>query len=177
MDLVLMAGTALDLDGCMDLVLMAGMWITEEVSALVLKGHLKVPPPIVSRCYQEVSNGMLGFNQALKIKLVPFPFVLAQVASINLLVVLLGSPVFVNIFTESGPFSVLFTAIIVLGYYGLNRTSIELEDPYGNDHNDLPMRGMQLDFCHRLRQSVAMTMPDVEGLELGSIENPTVEEY
>ena len=59
----------MDLDGTKDNVLMSGMWITEEVSSLVMKGQLKVPPPIVSRCYQEVSNGMLGFNQAMKIKI------------------------------------------------------------------------------------------------------------
>lgn len=168
---------AMDLDGTKDNVLMAGMWITEEVSSLVLKGQCRVPPPIISRCYQELSNGMLGFNQALKIKLVPFPFVLAQIASLNLLVVLCGSPMFVHIFTGSPFFTLLFTGIIVLGYYGLNRISIELEDPYGTDENDLPMRSMQLDFCHRLRQSAEMDLPHVEGLELGLIERPSDEQF
>ena len=32
----------------------------------------------MSRSYQELSNAMLGYNQSLKIQLVPFPFVCAQ---------------------------------------------------------------------------------------------------
>merc|ERR1719316_2486132 len=32
-----------------------------------------------SRCYQELSNGMLGYNQSLKISDVPFPFIFAHI--------------------------------------------------------------------------------------------------
>lgn len=59
------------------------LWIQEALTRLVVRGLIKVgfglssvlgsssckvPPPIVSRCYQEISTGMLGYNQALKVK-------------------------------------------------------------------------------------------------------------
>ena len=40
---------------------------------------LMTPPPVLSRVYQELSNGMLGFNQSLKLADVPFPFIFAQI--------------------------------------------------------------------------------------------------
>ena len=37
-----------------------------------------MPPPILSRVYQELSNAMLGFNSAMKVATTPFPFPYAQ---------------------------------------------------------------------------------------------------
>ena len=35
--------------------------------------QVSVPSPIFSRIYQELSNGMLGYSQAARIAMVPFP--------------------------------------------------------------------------------------------------------
>ena len=48
-------------------------WIVRLLSMLVQEGVLIMPPPIVSRIFQELSNGMLGFKQAYKIAVLPFP--------------------------------------------------------------------------------------------------------
>merc|ERR1719409_2529813 len=57
-----------------DPIFLVNRWILQETTALVLGRHLKIPSPIVSRIFQQMSNGMLGFNQALKVAVVPFPF-------------------------------------------------------------------------------------------------------
>ena len=51
---------------------------------------MAVPPPIQSRMYQEMSNGMLGFNNAMKIHDTPFPFPWLQIVSSLLLFLFCG---------------------------------------------------------------------------------------
>lgn len=61
-------------------VALVSMWLQELISreyqTLDSCGH--VAPPIISRLYQLVSEGMAGYNQARKIASIPFPFVHAQ---------------------------------------------------------------------------------------------------
>ena len=52
------------------------------ISVRLKEGGLAMPPPIVSRIYQELSNGALGFHQAQKIARVPFPFPYAQLLAL-----------------------------------------------------------------------------------------------
>lgn len=56
------------------------MWWQEFLSREYLNGSTgAVAPPIISRLYQYISDGAVGYNQARKIAYVPFPFVHAQV--------------------------------------------------------------------------------------------------
>ena len=41
-------------------------------------GFITAAPPIVSRAFQELSNGMVTLNNVRKIKEIPFPFAFAQ---------------------------------------------------------------------------------------------------
>jgi len=47
-------------------------------------GGVKAPPPIVSRVFQEVSNGVLAYNNACKMKEVPVPFALVHFGAVLL---------------------------------------------------------------------------------------------
>eukprot|EP00928_Gymnodinium_smaydae_P078599 TRINITY_DN6271_c0_g1_i2.p1 TRINITY_DN6271_c0_g1~~TRINITY_DN6271_c0_g1_i2.p1 ORF type:complete len:367 (-),score=60.09 TRINITY_DN6271_c0_g1_i2:324-1424(-) len=63
-----------------DRVLTVMKWVLLEVSAQIIHKNLLIAPPILSRVYQEVGNGMLAFFMAqIKISVVPFPFPFAQV--------------------------------------------------------------------------------------------------
>merc|ERR1719379_2644487 len=53
-------------------------WILYEATRLQINQTSLVPPPILARVYQELSNGMIGYFMALKIADVPFPFPFAQ---------------------------------------------------------------------------------------------------
>merc|ERR1719487_1392190 len=76
------ADDKLELIESSDRVLVIGMWIVEELTSAVKRKLVTVPPPIVTRVYNEVSNGMLGFNQALKLDKVQLPFCFSQMTSI-----------------------------------------------------------------------------------------------
>ena len=45
-------------------------------------GGVAAPPPIVSRIFQELSNGLLGFENAYKVARTPFPFPYAQIVQV-----------------------------------------------------------------------------------------------
>ena len=47
---------------------------------LVHKGYITTPPPIVSRVYQELSNGMEGFMDAYSLAVVPIPLPIRDTA-------------------------------------------------------------------------------------------------
>eukprot|EP00971_Amphidinium_carterae_P009955 196514-Amphidinium_carterae.1 len=49
---------------------------------------------------QELSNGMLGFNNSLKIADVPFPFPYAQLLTLALVAFSCFIPVYVSVFTQ-----------------------------------------------------------------------------
>eukprot|EP00913_Durusdinium_trenchii_P025390 g23835.t2 len=74
-------------------------WIIWDL-ADVMK-DIDIAPPIQSRMYQELSNGMLGFNNCLKIADVPFPLPFAQLLGLLLVAFSLLIPVYVIVFTRS----------------------------------------------------------------------------
>jgi predicted membrane chloride channel (bestrophin family) len=152
-----------------DKVLMVMMWITEELSYLVMSKKLPVPAPIVSRPYQELSNGSLGYEQALKIALVPFPFVFHQVSKVSMLIMLLAAPPFACFFTESRFLAPILATLVIIGYLGLHHTSLQLEEPYGQDANDQPLYDLQFDFCSFVRQTIETDLPGEDLLGLGKL--------
>jgi predicted membrane chloride channel (bestrophin family) len=153
--------------GTHDKVLMVMMWITEELSNLVMSDKLTVPAPIVSRPYQELSNGSLGYEQALKIALVPFPFVFHQVSKVSMLILLISAPPFSCFFTESRILAPILAVLVIVGYLGLHHTSLQLEEPYGQDANDQPLFDLQFDFCAFVRQTLETDLPGEQRLGLG----------
>lgn len=102
-------------------------------------GDLATPPPIQSRMYQELSNGMIGFNSALKIADVPFPIPYAQLLSVLLLGWALTLPVFVTAFTNSMVLAPILCFLLFEGIWCLNEVAKELENPYGGDDNDISL--------------------------------------
>jgi len=127
-------------------------WIIREISYLAVTGKLLIPPPILSRTYQEVSNGMLAFSMAkIKIATVPFPFPFAQVLSFALYAFYILCPFIVlEIMDEPGETSLeqigiplLMNFLTCAGYGAVNEIAIELEEPFGFDANDYPVHCQQ----------------------------------
>jgi len=152
------------LSGCNDKVLQVGEWISEALSFAAIQGWLKAPPPVLSRVYQEISNGMLGYNQASKVTIVPFPFPFVQMVSVLLVAFVVGAPVVIAQWTawDSGRYfmSGSITFFVVLGYWGLNEICAELENPFGDDPNDLPLVGIHHEFVEALAETLRITPPE-----------------
>ena len=121
-------------------------------------GGLRAPPPIVSRIYQELSNGLLAYNQAVKMKEVPVPFMYVQFNSLLLFFFSLLTPFSVGAFTSSyssdWPSILLsgwLSAFVVGSFNAMWLVANELEDPFGIEPNDISMMAFHHEFCALLK--------------------------
>jgi len=150
------------LDMCTDKVNCLMLWILQGTIQEIRANTLDTPPPIVTRFFQELSNGMLGFNQAHKVAMVPFPFPFAQMVSLLLVMLCLSLPLYIDIFTKNPVITPALSFLLPICYLGLNSVAIELEEPFGTDWNDVDIEVRHEDFLwvlvDVLRQA---TMPPV----------------
>eukprot|EP00588_Corethron_pennatum_P000833 CAMPEP_0194301412 /NCGR_PEP_ID=MMETSP0169-20130528/61780_1 /TAXON_ID=218684 /ORGANISM="Corethron pennatum, Strain L29A3" /LENGTH=420 /DNA_ID=CAMNT_0039051655 /DNA_START=24 /DNA_END=1287 /DNA_ORIENTATION=+ len=169
---------------------LCSMWLNEFVVREHLAGSLgKVGPPIISRLFQFVSDGFLGYNQARKIMWIPFPFPHAQIAVffcwISVLCVPLlllqyvnnvwmgGTITFFTVLSLTGIVPLLLlqyvnnvlmggtiTFFTVLSLTGMHEVSKELENPFRNTPNDLPLCTMQAHFNEAMMTMFVGYHPD-----------------
>jgi len=119
-------------------------WVIQDLARI--SSDLCIAPPIQSRMYQELSNGMLGFNQAMKIADVPFPFPYAQLLLVLLTFYVCIIPVYMVCFTQSAIGAPVLTFLLFEGIWGINETAKELENPFGPDVNDITLADFHLRF-------------------------------
>jgi len=126
-------------------------WLTRLITLRhVCEGGLAVPPPILSRSYQVLSDGVGAFMQARKIKETPFPFPYAQLVVAVLLVFTFTAPVVVARYVKSIAFSTVLSVVATAASVALNEVAKEIEDPYGFDANDLPLKSLHDQFVSRI---------------------------
>eukprot|EP00448_Togula_jolla_P007636 CAMPEP_0170612668 /NCGR_PEP_ID=MMETSP0224-20130122/23848_1 /TAXON_ID=285029 /ORGANISM="Togula jolla, Strain CCCM 725" /LENGTH=509 /DNA_ID=CAMNT_0010938191 /DNA_START=109 /DNA_END=1635 /DNA_ORIENTATION=+ len=117
------------------------------IQSLITKGlddaTLKIPPPILSRVYQTLSRGFVNLLNAKKIADTRFPFPYAQLIAILLLTHVILTPVMISNLLENKIWGFIFTFVPVFGTAWLNFVGVELENPFGNDENDLPLEHFQ----------------------------------
>lgn len=111
---------------------------------------IDIAPPIQSRMYQELSNGMLGFNNCLKIADVPFPLPFAQLLGLLLVAFSLLIPVYVIVFTRSPIAGPILSFLLFESIWCLNEVAKELENPFGQDSNDITLTDFHLNFVDSL---------------------------
>jgi len=126
--------------------------VVRLISQRISEGGMAAPPPVVSRVYQELSNGLLGFTQAKKVADIPFPFPYAQIVQYLQLAFVISCPFVVMSFVSEVAPAMIFTFLAVFCYVSLNEVATELEDPFGTDPNDLPLHRLHLRFVHQLYQ-------------------------
>ena len=111
-------------------------------------GGMKAPPPIISRIFQEISNGLLAYNNATKMKEIPVPMVYVQLQAFFLNIFgLFLCPIAVAAYTETMWYSLLMTGVTTVGFYAIFMVANEMEDPFGNQANDMPMLQYHEEFC------------------------------
>lgn len=115
-------------------------WLTDFVIREHLAGSLgKVGPPIVSRIIQFMSDGMLGYNQARKIMFTPFPFPHAQLSAFFVLIMALAIPFLMNQYANETWLGCVLTFLTVTCLSGLHEVAREMENPFRNAPNDVPL--------------------------------------
>jgi len=146
----------MNLDQVTDDVYLAYAWIQDELMVRISQGGLSVPPPIATRIWQDLTNGMQGYNDAHIILDTPFPFPYAQILAVLLALLTVSCGYVMATFVASAFWVIFLTATAVATYHGLNEVAKELEMPFGTDPNDLPITEYQLLLNDRLQQLLFM---------------------
>jgi len=120
-------------------------WIQTLIVNSLSSGLLNVPPPILSRVFQEMEKSMVEFNQILQVITIPFPFPYAQSAALLLALYSIFTPVVVVFWTERIYVAMIFTFVCTLGMFVIELIATEIENPFGEDINDLPIPDFQTD--------------------------------
>lgn len=120
-------------------------WIQRLIVEANSKSLIKVAPPILSRVYDQLGKGIVRLNNARKIRQFPIPFPLAQMVAVMLIIHLVVTIVVMAGTVSSEVVSFGFTFVIVLAFWSTHFIAIELEQPYGDDPNDLPLHEMMMD--------------------------------
>lgn len=108
-------------------------WLNHNLA--YISSDLTIAPPIQSRMYQEVSNGMLGFNNAVKLADVPVAFPYAQIVDWLLFIWGFFIPVYCVSLMDTmigGPATAFVLAMMM---FALNDVARELENPFGQGPN------------------------------------------
>jgi len=134
------------------------LWITQAIMLEVRQGTLDAPPPIVTRIFQDISTGVLGFHQALKVAHVPFPFPFAQMVAFLLTIFYIMVPFYVDVFMKSLYVTPIISCIICMSFCGLNLISVELEAPFGTDMNDIDIEHLHEAFVKTLEDVIRTPM-------------------
>eukprot|EP00446_Apocalathium_sp_SHHI-4_P022376 CAMPEP_0177264800 /NCGR_PEP_ID=MMETSP0367-20130122/61755_1 /TAXON_ID=447022 ORGANISM="Scrippsiella hangoei-like, Strain SHHI-4" /NCGR_SAMPLE_ID=MMETSP0367 /ASSEMBLY_ACC=CAM_ASM_000362 /LENGTH=565 /DNA_ID=CAMNT_0018719949 /DNA_START=1 /DNA_END=1694 /DNA_ORIENTATION=+ len=125
-------------------------WISRLVVEGMATGVIPVPPPILTRVFQELSRGIVNAKDVQKIAEFPFPFAYSQMIVVMLVVQSCVTPM-LGAVQGSNPvlaFVVTFVSVFVL--WCMNYVAAELEQPFGEDFNDLPIPKMMAGMNERL---------------------------
>lgn len=115
-------------------------WLSEFVVREHLAGGLgDVGPPIVSRIVQFLSDGMISYNLARKTMYVPFPFPHAQLSAFFVLAMTVAVPFLMDQYANETWLGVCLTFLTVTCLAGLHEVARELENPFRNAPNDIPL--------------------------------------
>ncbi|CAE7252974.1 unnamed protein product [Symbiodinium natans] len=126
------------------------IWIKYLIVQGINSGLLDIPPPILTRAYQEIGAGMAEFHNAQMISMWPFPFPYAQLSLFLSVLHLFLSPIIMVKYTTSFWGAALLTYISIVCVMSLNIIGVELENPFGEDTNDLPAAETHEQFRHHI---------------------------
>ena len=154
-------------------------WIVRQMTNRLAAGGLAIPPPLLSRTYQVLSDGTAAAMQARKVSYVAFPFPLRQLLLLLLLVFNMIAPLAIACFMNNEALVGILSFFVCLGYTSLNETAAELEHPFGLGANHLPLTSYQRHFNSKLARLFDQTIPQLGynvnavGTRVGNKRRPT----
>ncbi|CAI5504031.1 unnamed protein product [Closterium sp. Naga37s-1] len=113
-----------------DRVYLVMCWLHRALVARRMAGGISQDAPIVSRIYQVLSDGMLGYENALKIVNTPFPFPFAQCVALLLHINALVIPLLMADWLADPLLASAITLLSVFSFYLLNEVAREIEEPF-----------------------------------------------
>jgi len=134
-------------------------WVMMLMVQSADEGVCQPPPPVLSQAIQMACKGMDAFEDALRITCLPFPFPYVQTCDMVILVHCLMTPV---VQIAWGDFPVWNGILTFL--QALDHIALEIEDPFGQDANDLDCSEMQRQMNNHLvllLRNKSLPLPDL----------------
>lgn len=133
---------------CVDetLVYVLVQWIQQMILFNMDIGVIDAPSPIVSRVFQDLSTGIVTLSQVSQISHMAFPFPYAQTLSATILFHATISPFVFAVWSANPFWAGLLTFTSVVLFTSLNFIAAEIEQPFGNDPNDIDLVDLQTKF-------------------------------
>jgi len=136
-------------------------WLSEFCIREHLAGSMgKVGPPIISRIIQFLGDGMIFYNHARKVMYIPFPFAHAQLSVLFILVMVPCIPFLMDQYTDDAWLGAILTFFTVLCLSGIHEVARELENPFRNVPNELPLVTFQAQYNEALITMYSGYHPD-----------------
>jgi len=132
-------------------------------AAITLQKKYLTNPLIIHKelkLHQYASDFTNYYHELAKFSATPYPFPTAQMTRIFLFVWMFSLP-FALVHEVEEPFSiVLIIFFITYGFFGLEFVSIELDDPFGDDPNDLEMRKLSEVIIRGIKEDLEIASPE-----------------
>jgi predicted membrane chloride channel (bestrophin family) len=136
-------------------------WLSEFCIREHLAGSTgDVGAPIISRIIQFLGDGMIFYNHSRKIMFIPFPFVHAQLSVLFVVIMIPAIPLLMDQYTENVYLGALLTFFTVMCLSGVDEVAREMENPFRNVPNELPLVTLQAQFNEGLITMYAGYHPD-----------------
>lgn len=113
-------------------------------------GILQMAPPILARCYQELAKGKISLANVKQIADIQFPFPYAQILLAMMLVHWLITPILASQVCSAWHWAGLISFFVTVAFWSLLYIAMEIDQPFGDDPNDLPVEDMQREFNSNL---------------------------
>merc|ERR1712232_187378 len=125
-------------------------WIQRLIVKSSKSRVLDVPPGMICRVFQELSNGVKAVHETSNITQYPFPFAYAQVLNIMLIVHLFVTPT-VCVWAIGGHWGAAsITGITVFVLWSIYFVGRQIEMPFENDATDISVFDLQVEFNKKL---------------------------
>lgn len=157
-------------DNCSGKATVILQWIQHLIIEADNENIIKIKAPILSRVFQELSNGAVNMSQAQNIADVQFPFPYTQLITMLLFFHTLMTPSLAAIVIPHPVWCGIITFMVLQSVWCLQAIAQEIDEPFGHDANDLPVEEYMSDFnahllllleplaqrrpCYTLQQSV-----------------------
>eukprot|EP00929_Paragymnodinium_shiwhaense_P056838 TRINITY_DN28457_c0_g1_i1.p1 TRINITY_DN28457_c0_g1~~TRINITY_DN28457_c0_g1_i1.p1 ORF type:complete len:598 (+),score=102.14 TRINITY_DN28457_c0_g1_i1:191-1984(+) len=152
-------------------------WVLRLIIEGAHENLIAVEPPIVTRALQELHHGVLRFEDMRTISEIPLPFPYAQMLAALLLVHLPVTVFVVSGLMQSALASALCAGLPTFMLWCFHFIFIEIEQPFGDDANDLNVQKAQEELNDSLKmllkKSTTRTPFFSKELSLSSIESQT----
>eukprot|EP00927_Polykrikos_kofoidii_P037740 TRINITY_DN3195_c1_g2_i5.p1 TRINITY_DN3195_c1_g2~~TRINITY_DN3195_c1_g2_i5.p1 ORF type:complete len:646 (+),score=87.72 TRINITY_DN3195_c1_g2_i5:204-2141(+) len=133
-------------------------WIQVLITDNIASGVLIVPPPILTRAYQTLSRGMVNLHDVRKLAEIPFPFPLSQMIIALLLIQSVVTPLYMAARFRSISGAAVCTFLPLMGMWSITFIAGQMEQPFGQDPNDLPLSNQQFEMNNSLLMLLDDTM-------------------